>query len=146
MDSRTVTGPIDRVSPPWCGLFFGYPLKSVTGPRGAGGRLPQTYRAPWSAPRGPRSQARDQRAFVFFKRGSHFLPRFNFPGPRTSVPGPRTSVPGAGSPGQSRLNGCSDPSAAARDPSRTARAWQACTCAGFTQTIHNKNQRSTKGL
>ncbi|OUU13047.1 MAG: hypothetical protein CBB97_26525 [Candidatus Endolissoclinum sp. TMED37] len=138
MDSRTVTGPIDRLARLGAGFFLPVvlPVKQARASRAVAA-------SKRTASRGPRPVVPDPqpaiRARLFFLHGSDFWPRFNFQGPRSPVPG-------SGSPGQSRLIGCSDPSAAARDPARPARAWQTCTCAGFTQTIHNKNQRSTKGL
>ena len=113
MDSRTVTGPIDRLARLGAGFFLPVVL--------------------------PVKQAREARAVAASKRTASR-------GPRPVVPDPQPAISGSGSPGQSRLNGGSDPSSEARDPARTARAWQACTCAGFTKTIHNKNQRSPKGL
>jgi len=87
---KNCSGPDRSSKPAKCGLFFGYRLKSATGPRGAGGRLSQTYRVPWSASRRPRSLAPDPRVLVFLKRGSHSGPLFNFQGPSSIGPGPRS--------------------------------------------------------
>ena len=143
MDSRTVTGPIDRLARLGAGFFLPVvlPVKQAREAR-AVDRLKRM------APSGPRPVVPDPQpaisARLFFLNVEVILCRVL----TSPVREHRSPVRGSrrGSPGELRLIGCSDPSAAARDPARTARAWQACTCAGFTQTIHNKNQRSTKGL